>query len=73
MAFDGESHVKDPNIHHKKFPAAYWPGVPDSGTWKVGDWVINVGPAIGDPPGWVCTVAGTPGTWVAMAVLTPLP
>lgn len=39
--------------------------VPSSGTWKVGDHVFNSAPAVGSPKGWVCTVAGTPGTWVS--------
>jgi len=26
-------------------------------------------PALGSPTGWVCTVAGTPGTWVPMPTL----
>ena len=39
--------------------------VPSIGTWAVGDRSINTAPAIGSPKGWVCTVAGTPGTWVS--------
>jgi hypothetical protein len=38
-------------------------------TWAVGDKCYNNAPAVGQPIGWVCTVAGTPGTWVAMANL----
>ena len=38
-------------------------------TWAVGDTVYNSFPAVGSPIGWKCTVAGTPGTWVAMANL----
>ena len=34
---------------------------PTAGTWQLGDWCINTNGTIG-----VCTVAGTPGTWVAM-------
>ena len=33
--------------------------------WKVGDRVFNSAPAVGQPKSWVCTVAGTPGTWVS--------
>lgn len=32
---------------------------------QVGDEVINRAPAVGQPKGWLCTVAGTPGTWVS--------
>jgi hypothetical protein len=34
---------------------------PASGTFSVGDWVVGTGGTIS-----VCTVAGTPGTWVSM-------
>ena len=33
--------------------------------WNVGDRVTNFTPAIGQPKGWVCITAGTPGTWVS--------
>jgi len=38
---------------------------PITGTWKVGDRVYNQTPVVGQPKSWVCTVAGTPGTWVS--------
>jgi len=38
---------------------------PASGTWKVGDRCLNSAPAVGQPKGWVCVIAGTPGTWVS--------
>jgi len=69
MPFDGESHVKDPNVHHKKFPTAYGTAAPVTGTWARGDVVWNIEPSAGGPPGWVCVVAGEPGTWQAMANL----
>lgn len=37
--------------------------------WEVGDRVINSVPTVGQPKSWVCTVAGTPGTWVSEGVL----
>ena len=39
--------------------------VPTTGTWVVGDYVKNSTPSTGQPKGWYCTVAGTPGTWVS--------
>lgn len=36
-----------------------------AGTHAWGDRVINSRPTVGQPKGWFCTVAGTPGTWVA--------
>lgn len=36
---------------------------PTSGTFKVGDIVWNSSVELGAQVGWVCVVAGTPGTW----------
>lgn len=47
---------------HKLF---YRSAEPTVGTWAVGDRVINTAPTVGQPKSWVCTVAGTPGTWVS--------
>ena len=33
--------------------------------WNVGDRAIFSAPTVGLPKAWVCTVAGTPGTWVS--------
>lgn len=39
--------------------------VPTVGTWKVGDVVWNSNfQQGGQTPGWICAVAGTPGTWI---------
>lgn len=43
----------------------YDTGVPTINTWAVGDRVFNQSPSVGQPKSWVCTVAGTPGTWVS--------
>lgn len=42
---------------------------PTTGTWARGDIVWNAAAAAGGTPGWMCVVAGTPGTWKAMAAL----
>ena len=42
---------------------------PIAGTWARADICWNTTPAAGGTPGWVCTTAGTPGTWKAMANL----
>lgn len=39
--------------------------VPSAGTFKVGDECVKLAPTVGSPKGWLCTVAGTPGTWVS--------
>ena len=38
---------------------------PTTGDHIVGEYVINSVPTVGQPTFWTCTVAGTPGTWVA--------
>ena len=48
---------------------AYKTAVPTTGTWIVGDICWHSDAAVGQPLGWYCTVAGTPGTWAAMANL----
>ena len=50
---------------------------PTGNTWAVGDIVRNSAPAeaggVGSKYviiGWICTVSGTPGTWLQMRTLT---
>jgi len=43
--------------------------VPTTGTYSVGTQLWKSNAASGGTPGWVCTTAGTPGTWKAMANL----
>lgn len=43
----------------------YRTAAPTLGTWGVGDRTVNSAPAVGQPKGWTCTVAGSPGTWVS--------
>jgi hypothetical protein len=42
---------------------------PAGGDWLLGDIVINTAPASAGYVGWVCTVAGTPGTWKGFGVI----
>lgn len=51
-----------------KFPE-YRTAAPTTGTWVKGDIVWNSQPSAGNPPGWVCTTSGSPGTWSSMANL----
>jgi hypothetical protein len=48
-----------------RFRQYYASASPASGTWELGDRVFNSSPSVGAPKGWICTVAGTPGTWVS--------
>ena len=42
---------------------------PTAGDWHVGDLVWNTAPSTGNPVGWVCTVAGAPGTWAGFGTI----
>lgn len=46
-------------------------GPPASGHHAAGELVYNVAPAAGGKVGWVCTAAGTPGTWKAFGAIDP--
>lgn len=50
---------------------------PTTGTWAISDVIKNSAPAVAGAigsqyvvTGWICTVAGTPGTWLEMRTLT---
>lgn len=50
---------------------------PTAGAWQQGDFITNSAPAEAGAVGakyvvlgWVCTVSGTPGTWLQARVLT---
>lgn len=45
-------------------------GIPESAVYAGGNFhrgqrTVNLAPATGQPKGWICTVAGSPGTWVS--------
>jgi hypothetical protein len=44
--------------------------LPTTGTGAVGDISFNSAPAPGEPLGWVCIGAGSPGTWMGLASIT---
>jgi hypothetical protein len=48
----------------------YASGSPVSNTWAVGDIMWNTVPAAGGNIGWVCTTAGTPGTWKTFGAIS---
>lgn len=51
------------------FPNREGAAAPVDGTWIVGDIVWHATPASGGNIGWVCTTAGTPGTWKAWGTI----
>jgi len=48
---------------------SYGSAAPTTGTWVAGDKVYDSTPTAGGTIGWVCTVAGTPGTWKAFGTI----
>jgi hypothetical protein len=48
----------------------YGSAAPVAGTWRAGDLVYNSAPTSAGYVGWVCTVAGTPGTWKTFGLIT---
>ena len=61
-----------PNMTMPSFPqnvTTFSSAAPTAGQWARGDIVWNNTPSAGGTPGWMCTTAGTPGTWKAMANL----
>lgn len=48
----------------------YSTAAPTNGTWAVGDIVYSVTPASGGNIGWVCTTAGSPGTWKTFGTIS---
>jgi hypothetical protein len=56
-------HVAGP-IKYQDRLHQYLDGIPDSGTYGRGDIVWNASPEVGRCVGWVCTRAGSPGSWL---------
>lgn len=42
---------------------------PTTGTWKRGERVYNTLPTANGVDGWICVVAGTPGTWKSFGTI----
>jgi hypothetical protein len=49
----------------------YGSGPPTAGHHAAGELVYNIAPKPGGKVGWVCTAAGTPGTWKAFGEIEP--
>ncbi len=60
VAPDASHGVVDFSVHGRTF---FDDAAPASGSFAAGDRVINTAPAPGGYSGWVCTTAGSPGTW----------
>lgn len=44
---------------------------PTAGEWAKGDRINNTNPSPGSYAGWICTTAGTPGTWKGFGAIEP--
>lgn len=58
------------NVENNSFQSNHQAASPSTGTWRVGDIVYNNAPASAGYIGWVCTVAGTPGTWKTFGLIS---
>lgn len=63
LLVNGTADVGPRTVYTSGTPASVYPW--NSRAWRVGDRAVNNTPAVGQPKSWVCTVAGTPGTWVS--------
>lgn len=63
----GEDLLLGSNGYYARFGRLLSIAMPGTGTWAVNDQIWDYTPASGAQMGWVCTVAGSPGTWVAMS------
>ena len=54
----------------KEINQTYDSTAPSAGTWKVGDIVWTLTPVSAGYVGWICTVAGTPGTWKTFGLIS---
>ena len=63
-----------PNFYHGDYTQMKYRGVdsaaPTTGTWLQGDIVFNTAPTAGGTIGFVCTTAGTPGTWKTFGAIS---
>lgn len=71
VGFDptGVALVSAPTIPYTGRQVLFRSSPPSTGTYDVGDLVVNQAPAGGEPSGWTCIAAGTPGTWQPVGVV----
>lgn len=50
------------------YSGSAYPTAAGQGTYNVGDWIVNTAPTAGGTAAWVCTAAGSPGTWKVIAL-----
>jgi hypothetical protein len=69
------SGTKNPNLIESSYipyvKTIYAAAAPTFGAWSVGDKVWHSAPVANGFIGWVCTAAGSPGTWKAWGQISP--
>lgn len=72
---DGDCHFNITSGMSRFYNSVRGPGAvaaaPATGTYAQGDIIFNADPVVGGFIGWVCTVAGTPGTWKSWGAISP--
>jgi hypothetical protein len=74
MQYNTNSKIPEPGAAVR---GADWPyllgyasAAPASGSYRKGDLILNFSPASGQPYGWECTTAGSPGVWKIISTLS---
>lgn len=67
MAIESYVESNGPFVH--RYWGTSYPTASTDGTFEVGDEVVDITPAAGATPGWVCITRGAPGTWCARATI----
>ena len=78
MRFPTGSTLANPRKFAADFPNGHFLGglfrgigsaAPTTGAWLQGDIIENSAPAAGGNAGWICTTAGSPGTWKSFGAI----
>lgn len=78
MRFPTGSTLANPRKFVADFPNGHFLGglfrgigsaAPTTGAWLQGDVIENSAPAAGGNAGWICTAAGSPGTWKSFGAI----
>jgi len=69
VSVDDSSYEHWVEVDNEMFDTLYDSVVPINGSWNKGDKVWNDSPDAGEYMGWVCVVAGTPGTWKGFGLI----
>lgn len=65
------SHISGTTIARGTFRQRWSNAAPATGGWSLGEIVYNSEPSSGEYIGWICTTAGSPGTWKGFGVIEP--